>query len=313
MSCPACVAFDAAERAALEGREMPAHTLFDCTCAEHEFDVLFISPERFRATPQVGTPRTMTWLELAMYLSRPSLGNAKDAAGAWSPALYERNIRRKSALVHACALVVDVDQAGDVDLVAEALADYRALVHETFSSTTDAPRCRLVLPLAQAIDASTYEAAHKIVRAHLLEVGVIADEGAKDASRVSYAPVRRAGDTYRFRKLEGRPFDARACLAAQPPPPPRSAPRLPASEHRDGYVRAALRYAADAVSSASEGGRHFALSREAYKLARRELGLDEAQIVGALLPAFVAAAGERREWEGLRTIRDAVQARQRAA
>ena len=280
---------------------------------ETPLDVLFVSPERFRCSPQIGVRIGMSWTELAHWLRAPTVGAAKDEAGAWSPALYQGNVRRKSELVHACALVVDVDQAGDVDLVAEALAGYRAIVHETFSSTADAPRCRLVLDLTEAIDAPTYEGAHAIVRAHLLEVGIVGDEGAKDASRVSYSPVRRAGCGYRFRQLEGRPFDARACLAAQPPPPPRAAPRMPAPEHRDGYVRAALRHAAEAVSSASEGGRHVALSREAYKLARLELGLDERQIVGALLPAFVAAAGERREWEGRRTIRDAVWARQRAA
>jgi hypothetical protein len=53
------------------------------------------------------------------------------------------------------------------------------------------------------------------------------------------------------------------------------------------------------------------LSREAFALAR--LGLSDAEIADALLPAFLAAAGERREAEGTRTIRDAVRARRGAA
>ena len=56
----------------------------------------------------------MTWSELARYLSRPTVGEAKDEAGAWSPALYRANVRRKAALVRAHAIVVDVDDAGDV-------------------------------------------------------------------------------------------------------------------------------------------------------------------------------------------------------
>jgi hypothetical protein len=57
--------------------------------------------------------------------------------------------------------------------------------------------------------------------------------------------------------------------------------------------------------------RHFTLCREAFALAR--LGLSESEIEGALLPAFVGVAGERRQHEGIRTIRDAVQARRGAA
>jgi hypothetical protein len=137
---------------------------------------------------------------------------------------------------------------------------------------------------------------------------MIADEGAKDASRVSYAPVRRPGAGYRFRVVGGAPLDARAVLAAQPPPPPRAVARPVAPDHRDAYVRGALRRAAEAVGSAAEGIRHHTLSKEAFGLAR--LGLVQYEVEAALLPAFVAAAGERRENEGRRTIRDAVRARQ---
>jgi hypothetical protein len=274
-------------------------------------DVLFVPPWRWHSCPQVGLGLSLTWDELARWLSRPTIGVAKEQAGAWSPALYEGNVRRKSALVHAAALVLDVDDRGDVDAVAEVVARYRATVHETFSSTPKAPRCRIVLELMQAVDAATYERVHKIVRAHLADAGVLADEGAKDASRLSFAPVRRAGDGYRFRTLDGRPLDAQACISAQPPEPPRSAPQLPSAENRDSYIRGALRRAADAVSSASEGVRHYTLSREAFALAR--FGLSDTEIAATLLPAFVTAAGERRQWEGARTIRDAIRARRGSA
>jgi hypothetical protein len=239
------------------------------------------------------------------------MGQAKDEAGAWSPALYRDGVRRKAALVHVCAIVVDVDEAGDVDRVAGVVARYRAILHSTFSSTPDAPRCRIVLALAEPIDAVTYEAAHAVVRRHLRAADVEADEGAKDASRVSYAPVIRAGAEYSFRALDGMALDARAMLAAQPPPSPRSAPRLPAPEHADAYVRAALRRAAGAVAGSSPGVRHYTLSREAFTLAR--LGVSDSEITAALLPAFVASAGEARRYEGERTIRDAVRARRGVA
>lgn len=272
-----------------------------------QLDVLCISPERFRASPQVGVPCVMPWESLAAYLSRPSMGESKDAEGGISPALYKDNIRRKANLVHVGALVLDLDEGGDVDRVADVLAKYSAIVHETFSSTDDESRCRAYVQLVEPVDAATYERTHAIARAHLSAVGLVADEGAKDASRLSYAPVRRPGACYRFRVTKGAPLDAHAVLAAQPvrvKPPPLPAPR---AEYADAYVRAALQRAADEVSSSSAGVRHYTLSKEAFGLARLEL--DEHQIAGALLPAFVAAAGERRGIEGARTIRDAIRAR----
>jgi hypothetical protein len=274
-------------------------------------DVLYVSPEAFERKPQIGLAVRFTWAELVRWLSQPTIGNAKDEAGAWSPALYRDGVRRKSALVRAHCLVVDVDERGDVNRIASALARYRAIVHSTFSSTPDAPRCRIVIALGEPIDAPTYEAAHAVVRKHLAAAGVEADDGAKDASRVSYAPVVRTGADYRFRALEGRLLDARAVLAVQPPPPPRSTRRPPDPEHADAYVRGALRRAADAVAGSSPGTRHHALSREAFTLARLDVSDDE--IASALLPAFVASAGEARRREGERTISDAVRAKRRGA
>jgi hypothetical protein len=274
-------------------------------------DVLFVPPWRFHARPQVGVALQLTWDELARWLSHPTMGQGKDEAGAWSPALYRGGVRRKAALAHVDAIVVDVDEGGDVDRVAGVVARYSAIVHSTFSSTPDAPRCRVVLALAEPLGAAMYEATHAVVRSHLRAAGIAADEGAKDASRVSYAPVTRPGASYRYRRIDGVPLDASAVLAAQPPPAPRSSPRPIAPEHRDAYVRGALRRAADAVAGSNPGSRHHALSREAFTLARLEV--DEGQIASALLPAFVASAGERREHEGRRTIRDAVRARRGAA
>jgi hypothetical protein len=274
-------------------------------------DLLFISAEQFHRKPQVGTPVQMSWADLADYLSRPSIGDRKGDAGGYSPALYRENIRRKANLVHIWALIVDIDGNGDVDRIADELAAYDAITHETFSSTNDDPRCRLVLRLARPIDWSTYERAHGVVRAILRrDAGAITDDGAKDASRLSYAPVRRAEAGYRFRLTSGRPLDAQRLVDAIPPPPPR--PRIDVKpEHADAYRRGAMRRAAEAVASASDGARHETLNREAYALARLDLSIDA--IRDALLPGAVAAMGESRRREAERTIADAVHARKGGA
>jgi hypothetical protein len=138
----------------------------------------------------------------------------------------------------------------------------------------------------------------------------LADDGAKDASRVSYAPVVRPGTVYRFREVDGAPLDARAVLAKQPPAPMRAPLCLPAHEHIDAYVRAALRRAASNVTTSDPGSRHHTLLREAFALARFNLSHEEIERV--LLPAFVTTAGEARRREGERAIRDAVRARRGA-
>jgi hypothetical protein len=61
------------------------------------------------------------------------------------------------------------------------------------------------------------------------------------------------------------------------------------------------------VAKASDGERHYTLSKEAFCLAR--LDLTEREIALALVPAFVAVAGEPRRREGERTVRDAIAAR----
>jgi hypothetical protein len=245
-------------------------------------------------------------------LSTPIEGVAKDEAGGYAMGQYMGNVRRKANLVSIGSVVLDFDESG-VNEVTGALGLYPLIVHETFSSTCDAPRCRALVLLAEPIDSSTYETLHRVMRAKLRATGLPPDEGAKDCSRLSYTPVRRAGTGYEFRVTQGKPLDARAVLAAQPSPPPPSAVArpLPDPNHADAYVRGALRRAADEVSAASPGGRHYALCREAFALAR--LGVSEYEIHAALLPRFVSTAGEARRREGVRTIADAIRARRGAA
>jgi hypothetical protein len=279
-------------------------------------DVLRVSPAQFACKPQVGTHWSCTWRELADFLATPAVARLtgdddrdKAQAGAWSPALYGGNVRQQSAIEHVDALVVDIDQGGDVTSVAEVLGRYRAIVHSTFKSRPEAPRCRAVIALAEPMDVDTYKATHAVVRAHLAALGMIVDRGASDASRLSYAPVVRPGASYDYRANDGEPLDARAVLAAQPTPAPRTARTT--STHADAYLRGALQRAADAVAAASPGERHYTLCREAWSLARLELNEDV--IAGALLPAFLATAGEARRCEGERTIHDGIRARRGTA
>jgi hypothetical protein len=282
-----------------------------CSCAsdELELDILLVDDPKIyelARRPMFGRALRVSWPNLCAWLSRPLAASTKAEHGAWTPAKFRENRKKKDHLQHASALLVDVDEGGDVAQIAKLLGNLAA-VHSTFSSTREAPRCRIVLPLAAPVDASTYEAVFRVVAAHLLAAGIGVDEGTKDAGRLGFLPCVREGGFWQFVAVDGPALDAVGVLAAQPPTPPRSEPRLPKPEHRDRYVAAALEKAAAEVSRASDGARHYTLSKEAFALAR--LDLSESAIAAVLLPAFVAAAGERREHEGSRTIRDAVRAR----
>jgi hypothetical protein len=272
-----------------------------------EIPILLLTPEAMNRKPQVGRPLAMTWSMLAAYYSRPTIGDAKDCVGGLAFGEYRDDVRRKASFLRTRVLSLDFDSRG-VDDVAPALANYPAIVHETYSSEPGAERARAFVKLSDDItEVSVYEELHRIIRAHLRCAGLPPDESAKDCTRLSYSPVRRPGAGYHFRVTRGATLDGRAILAAQPPPPPRTpAPHL-RHEHRDRYVAGALRRAAASVANASAGERHGTLCREAFALAR--LSLRETEITTALLPAWVSAAGEARMREAEKTIVDAVRAR----
>ena len=275
--------------------------------AERPLDVLYVAPKRFHASPQQGVQRRIAWAALAAALSPARVGNVKDVAGAWSPALYRGGIRRRSALITVGALVVDVDVGGDVDRVIEAVSRYRAIVHETFSSTQANPRCRILVHLEVPVDATSYEKLHAVVRAHLRQHGIEADEAAKDASRLSYFPVRRPGSSYRFATAEGVSLNASRVIAVQPSlPSARVRGGLPLIDGTGSYSGVALASAASAVASAGAGKRNDTLFHETFSVSRLA-DINARTIRTAMLDAALAAGLP--ETEAKRTIASALRTR----
>ena len=287
MTCPACLAFDGAERAAIEDRELPEHSLEGCTCEdEHEIDVLALPPWRlFKeergavdlsrfADCHVGLACKMRWPELCGYLERSTAGApeehpdpeiAKRHEGGYTGGLYREGWRSGEAFIHTELLTIDLDGHGETERAAEALAPLRKAIHSTYKSTSEAPRCRVVLQLSKpCTDLQAYKRAHAGLRERLYAWGYVRpdktrkirgdiDEGASDATRLNFAPMHHPSRAPRFLATDGAFRSRFDCI---PPPPPKSKPRPaapPRDRNPDRYREGALRSASEEVRTAYRG------------------------------------------------------------
>jgi hypothetical protein len=322
MNCPACNAFESDERAVLEEREQPDHASgLVCTCLSPAYElgeiaITWFTTERFHAERQVGIPIRQEWHSLVRALTWPAYGADKKSGGAWCPCALDDGIV-KGGTGPVSLLVADVDDcgAGAIARSAEVLAPYLGAVIPTFSATPQQEKHRIVLVPSRELVGAEFPLAWQKMAGELASADIVVDRGCKNRNRLYFACVTRSPETWMgARLLTGKPVPVDAMVSAaqaeeqarkkcEPPPRP------VAEQHRDKYIAAAITLARGNVASASEGGRHDTLLRESYALARFDF--IESEIAGALLEAFVSAAGEHRRREGERAIHDAVAARRK--
>ncbi len=227
-----------------------------------------------------------------------------------------------AAFVHTRLLTIDIDAHGEIERAAAALAPFCKAIHSTYNSAPDSPRCRVVVLLAElCTDLRVYKKTHAAVRERLYSWGYVRpdkdrgikgdiDEGASDATRLSYAPMHQPGREFRFLATEGDLLDVNRIPEPARPAPRPSSPS-PRDRNPDRYREAALRRAEEQVRSSLEGQRHEALFKEAASLGRAELALADGEIWSALQVAALSSMGEGRPLEIERTIRDGI-ARERS-
>ena len=281
---------------------------------EEPIALTLIGADNLARSPQRGARLVEEWSGLVRWLSHPVVTPDKASMGGFTLADLRDGVRRKTHVIGVSALGIDYDQGvATLAKAHAALARYRHVVYTTASHETNAPRWRAIIGLSRiaAIDEHALLWAHA---ARLLDArGIVLDRGAKDACRLWYVPTVRPGGRFEISAGEGELLDVdgvvpiarawadyeRARTVAKAPPPALAG----------AYARGALRRAAGTLASTVPGERHFVLNREAYALARSKLELTEAEIENALLPTFVAVAGEARRHEGQRVIRDAFRSR----
>lgn len=128
------------------------------------------------------TQRTLEWPALANRLTRHVWRRTKDGPG-WSPAVYRPGTTRQNESVTAMtALVLDCDHGAPPW---DGLSGWAYAAHTTFQHTAEAPRWRVVLPLARSVPADVWPDVWERARAHLCPT---MDAACKDPSRFYWWP-----------------------------------------------------------------------------------------------------------------------------
>lgn len=139
----------------------------------------------------------------------PARRASKGALPAWSPALFQGDLRRKrkSRIESVAALVYDLDHGG-LEAVLDRLrvAGIEALAHTTFTHTPQSPRWRLILPLSHPVTAQIYTSLLAEIRHRFV---IPSDAVCSNPGWIWLAPgvhPKRA-EHYRTLFAEGTPLD----------------------------------------------------------------------------------------------------------
>ena len=107
------------------------------------------------------TLRTATWQKLVSVFTTHKVGKSKDEHGYFVGGTFANNYRNAENMLSRSLVTIDVDSyegtAEDVLLELEHTLPYALVAYSTYSSTVDAPRFRIVIPLASEIPAQDYE------------------------------------------------------------------------------------------------------------------------------------------------------------
>lgn len=129
--------------------------------------------------------------------------------------------RGKGNIIDRCAVVLDCDDAdkAGIEALCEGVKGLGVLsaVHSTYSSTPEAPRVRVVLPLASPVVPGDYVSLCRALMAHLNMVTW--DESCAQAERAMYAPAKPAGGGYWAVRTDGPLMDGVEWLKAHAPAP----------------------------------------------------------------------------------------------
>lgn len=136
----------------------------------------------------------------------------KKDIGGFVGGVVEGGRRTKASVKIRTLITLDADYAlkGFADNVS-VLYDYAMCIYSTHSSTPNAPRLRILLPLSREVTAEEYE---PIARSVANELGIEQfDVTTYETNRLMYFPSTPRDGQYIFKVVDGEPVDADAVLA----------------------------------------------------------------------------------------------------
>ena len=169
-----------------------------------------VSWEQFKDTVRT-TKRTTETVSEFRKLSKAQQDGVKDIGGFVGGALREGK-RRNGYVLCRSLLTLDMDYAipGVWDQI-EALYDWTCCLYSTHKHTPEAPRLRLIIPLAREVSEDEYPALGRMVAS---EIGIDAfDDTTYEPSRLMYWPSTPADGEFVFREREGELLDPDIYLA----------------------------------------------------------------------------------------------------
>ena len=256
--------------------------------------------------PEKGKRIAWEWPELVAFVREVrSWAQPKEALPVWSPATFRGDYRNSENLEAVELLVFDLDAKDQPEPLTEARFHERIgglfrglawLAHSSFSATAEAPRWRLILPLAVPLDGARWALAHKHLRKVLAKVGIVQDKNANDSPRAFYVPVRPPSGFFVASAFEGQLIDGE---------------KYAAKEEAAEALERALAATAEAErrkaleATARRRGRGNPLARARAYLARVEPAISGQQghtrtLEAALKVADVCGLGEAETLEALR-------------
>lgn len=240
----------------------------------------------------LGVPHRWNALDLLRMVLRPVVGTAKNRLPLWGPTTYglpfleegKPVCRRASNAELLSMVVLDVDDGTSVDELIE--PGVFCLAHTSWSHTPDAPKWRVIYPLAEPVPAAQWGDTWRGVAAKWPSI----DPSTKDPSRMYYVPAVRQSMplcrapkrlAYRRGTYEARLQLGRWLTPPAPPPPPERlrqvrAPgrvdyRMLSGDRRGRYGAAIARARVERVATAGKGQRNTHLFGAAVDC--RRLGL----------------------------------------
>jgi hypothetical protein len=183
--------------------------------------------------------------------------------------IFVNDYRKLQNVRESYAVGLDIDRPGTTfEGTVAALADFRGIVHTTWSSGVSAPQLRAFVWVSRPVAADGARRCWRYLRDRLRGAGQGVGEEAKDPSRLWYVPARHPDREYSMAELTGAMLDVGAVLDVMPERvehPETPAPIARVVVGRADVVERARKYVAACPPAISGSGGH----RHTFLIAQR--------------------------------------------